>query len=128
NIFFFSSRRRHTRSKRDWSSDVCSSDLDLTDKKVRVIGLNSSDIPWTTDSQGNYVHNRLEEAGFGVAQLKWLVDVALKLPDDSWQVVFFFHHPLSSSTFYNAQALIDIIKAFKNGGSVVINRSEIGRA
>src|SRR5699024_11369945 len=27
--FFFSSRRRHTRSKRDWSSDVCSSDLCL---------------------------------------------------------------------------------------------------
>src|SRR5699024_12150742 len=27
NVFFFSSRRRHTRSKRDWSSDVCSSDL-----------------------------------------------------------------------------------------------------
>src|SRR5438067_5829004 len=27
--FFFSSRRRHTRSKRDWSSDVCSSDLPL---------------------------------------------------------------------------------------------------
>src|SRR6266849_9018855 len=25
--FFFSSRRRHTRSTRDWSSDVCSSDL-----------------------------------------------------------------------------------------------------
>src|SRR5207249_5657353 len=25
--FFLSSRRRHTRSKRDWSSDVCSSDL-----------------------------------------------------------------------------------------------------
>src|SRR5699024_11923800 len=25
--FLFSSRRRHTRSKRDWSSDVCSSDL-----------------------------------------------------------------------------------------------------
>src|SRR5699024_11625366 len=26
-LFFFSSRRRHTISKRDWSSDVCSSDL-----------------------------------------------------------------------------------------------------
>src|SRR2546429_5357375 len=25
-IFFFSSRRRHTRCSRDWSSDVCSSD------------------------------------------------------------------------------------------------------
>src|SRR5207249_4996273 len=30
-LFFFSSRRRHTRSKRDWSSDVCSSDLAIYD-------------------------------------------------------------------------------------------------
>src|SRR6266516_6289324 len=28
-FFFFSSRRRHTRSYGDWSSDVCSSDLEL---------------------------------------------------------------------------------------------------
>src|SRR5216683_3973183 len=35
-FFFFSSRRRHTRSDRDWSSDVCSSDL-------RVV----REIPWT---------------------------------------------------------------------------------
>src|SRR2546429_3075902 len=28
-FFFFSSRRRHTRCSRDWSSDVCSSDLVL---------------------------------------------------------------------------------------------------
>src|SRR5205809_2379633 len=29
-FFFFSSRRRHTRCSRDWSSDVCSSDLPAT--------------------------------------------------------------------------------------------------
>src|SRR5207245_3594140 len=29
-LFFFSSRRRHTRCYRDWSSDVCSSDLSWT--------------------------------------------------------------------------------------------------
>src|SRR5690606_39355684 len=29
-FFFFSSRRRHTIFSRDWSSDVCSSDLSLT--------------------------------------------------------------------------------------------------
>src|SRR5207245_4737401 len=29
-VFFFSSRRRHTRCYRDWSSDVCSSDLHWT--------------------------------------------------------------------------------------------------
>src|SRR2546429_6711764 len=28
-FFFFSSRRRHTRCSRDWSSDVCSSDLSV---------------------------------------------------------------------------------------------------
>src|SRR5207249_9532753 len=33
--FFFSSRRRHTRSKRDWSSDVCSSDLQLNPQLLR---------------------------------------------------------------------------------------------
>src|SRR5256886_11120260 len=31
-FFFFSSRRRHTRFDCDWSSDVCSSDLDLAKK------------------------------------------------------------------------------------------------
>src|SRR6478752_8354845 len=32
-VFFFSSRRRHTRCSRDWSSDVCSSDLDEADER-----------------------------------------------------------------------------------------------
>src|SRR3989338_10595301 len=31
-LFFFSSRRRHTRWNCDWSSDVCSSDLDMGGK------------------------------------------------------------------------------------------------
>src|SRR5690554_2229292 len=31
-FFFFSSRRRHTRCGRDWSSDVCSSDLECFSK------------------------------------------------------------------------------------------------
>src|SRR6266536_2081667 len=34
--FFFSSRRRHTRSTRDWSSDVCSSDLQR-DRRLWVL-------------------------------------------------------------------------------------------
>src|SRR5204863_2515645 len=33
----FSSRRRHTRSLRDWSSDVCSSDLGLGGEWVRLV-------------------------------------------------------------------------------------------
>src|SRR5438067_5403829 len=37
--FFFSSRRRHTRSKRDWSSDVCSSDLHVAHDPAFLRGL-----------------------------------------------------------------------------------------
>src|SRR5690606_39353539 len=32
-FFFFSSRRRHTRFSRDWSSDVCSSDLNGSERR-----------------------------------------------------------------------------------------------
>src|SRR5690625_6868939 len=43
-FFFFSSRRRHTRWPRDWSSDVCSSDLNHlvnVTEQLRVIPKNT---------------------------------------------------------------------------------------
>src|SRR3712207_2600757 len=51
-MFFFSSRRRHTRYWRDWSSDVCSSDL----ATVKLLGYNGA-IPGPTlqVSQGSEV-------------------------------------------------------------------------
>src|SRR5690606_40826888 len=36
-FFFFSSRRRHTRFSRDWSSDVCSSDLRRVGERARGV-------------------------------------------------------------------------------------------
>src|SRR5256884_1969544 len=36
-FFFFSSRRRHTRCSRDWSSDVCSSDLICSAEHQRIV-------------------------------------------------------------------------------------------
>src|SRR2546429_4593028 len=36
-FFFFSSRRRHTRCSRDWSSDVCSSDLEHRQPDLAVL-------------------------------------------------------------------------------------------
>src|SRR5436309_4554922 len=36
-LFFFSSRRRHTRFSRDWSSDVCSSDLGTKRPGLRLL-------------------------------------------------------------------------------------------
>src|SRR5256884_7995756 len=53
-VFFFSSRRRHTRCSRDWSSDVCSSDLDDSELTRRVLLL-----------------SRLESDGFGGSGGVW---------------------------------------------------------
>src|SRR5207247_3371955 len=65
---FFSSRRRHTRSTRDWSSDVCSSDLDcrpialhslqahvevVAGKTLRAINIGSKQIPGISPAAGN---------------------------------------------------------------------------
>src|SRR5438132_7373654 len=36
-LFFFSSRRRHTRSLCDWRSDVCSSDLSLPFRQDSIL-------------------------------------------------------------------------------------------
>src|SRR5688500_20206159 len=38
-VFFFSSRRRHTRLQGDWSSDVCSSDLGAEERMKRFAWL-----------------------------------------------------------------------------------------
>src|SRR3712207_5984663 len=41
-VFFFSSRRRHTRYWRDWSSDVCSSDLEGDELARRLVDLDKA--------------------------------------------------------------------------------------
>src|SRR2546422_6226845 len=47
-FFFFSSRRRHTRCSRDWSSDVCSSDLPAQSLFVLIGALPYTD--WLGDT------------------------------------------------------------------------------
>src|SRR5439155_16169498 len=52
-FFFFSSRRRHTRWPRDWSSDVCSSDLGLG-KSAKIVRL---EVWWpASNSRQSFAH------------------------------------------------------------------------
>src|SRR5438067_203364 len=53
-MFFFSSRRRHTRSKRDWSSDVCSSDLGRRHNPVHWVVPPPSDT-WVGEKNSAYI-------------------------------------------------------------------------
>src|SRR2546421_7368456 len=60
-VFFFSSRRRHTRSDRDWSSDVCSSDLGALVHARRVAALEAG-----PDYEGVRMTRRILESARGV--------------------------------------------------------------
>src|SRR5690606_28301005 len=63
-VFFFSSRRRHTRFSRDWSSDVCSSDL----SEHATPRMPSRENPWNSGTTGVGV---ITEVGEGVS--RWRV-------------------------------------------------------
>src|SRR5690349_14603604 len=61
-LFFFSSRRRHTSSLRDWSSDVCSSDLSIdapTGPQV-FVGARAANTwgPVGASIEGDFLHSR----------------------------------------------------------------------
>src|SRR5690554_5639813 len=75
-FFFFSSRRRHTRCGRDWSSDVCSSDLDKYESyKEKLTGykekLNNPDF-------SSYGDESLDKIGFVKSIQK--IDIGLTYP------------------------------------------------
>ncbi len=102
---------------------------DFPDKKVRVIGLDSTDIPLEKkDSNGNYAYDT-NTAGFQSPQLNWFANKALMLPDNTWQAIVFFHIPFPNAfgqwaddnSFKNYHNAIAILNAFKNGTSVNIN-------
>src|SRR5690606_39543911 len=61
---FFSSRRRHTRFSRDWSSDVCSSDLAV------VVGVSGGVLlGFVVDALIQRLHRRFTRLGAGLADL-----------------------------------------------------------
>src|SRR5207302_3287636 len=64
-FFFFSSRRRHTRFSRDWSSDVCSSDLGqgLLPQPGRAGGEEEIISPQRTQRAQRNAENRVGRAG-----------------------------------------------------------------
>src|SRR5690606_18471270 len=66
-FFFFSSRRRHTRFSRDWSSDVCSSDLLM----MIVMGSLIS-IIFTSLACLSSILTRDKAKGIGIAIMLWL--------------------------------------------------------
>ena len=81
-VFFFSSRRRHTRLVRDWSSDVCSSDLSSLGRAN--ITCNKNGIPFDTEKPTITSGIRLgtpaaTTRGFGLNEFKKVGELITKV-------------------------------------------------
>src|SRR5206468_9303230 len=78
-FFFFSSRRRHTRSDRDWSSDVCSSDLSGAVYPVsEVVGgkIVTKTVPALTALNERLRDDYIDEIADGVRRWQRVIDQA----------------------------------------------------
>lgn len=121
--------------------------LDLPTSKIRMIFLNSIDIPYQADSDGNcpYIGSPYNQYlcgqhtfGYQQTQLDWLANTALKLPDSDWQVMIFQHHPMlnnfskyantaSDYQRFNYDVLEGILDAFQHG-TTYTHTSTTGKA
>src|SRR5262249_4788341 len=71
--FFFSSRRRHTRLVSDWSSDVCSSDLERAHApRVGYLDVPGGFLEAGESIEGGARRELLEETGLGLGRVAWL--------------------------------------------------------
>src|SRR6266542_2037708 len=102
-FFFFSSRRRHTRCYRDWSSDVCSSDLQYA---KRMVGRRM------TTGDSTYMPLRVNMAGvipiiFAAAVMAFRPTIGQYFPQT--QTFVNRHFQPSSLTYLGLEALLIII-------------------
>src|SRR5256885_302114 len=86
-VCFYSSRRRHTRLQGDWSSDVCSSDLDgglvldsmrsqLKDLDIGPVGVRDFQINYTREASGGLPGDRWEGQGVACVPTGTCLDMA----------------------------------------------------
>jgi UDP-2,3-diacylglucosamine pyrophosphatase LpxH len=93
---------------------------DYPDKKVRLIWLNSFDLPYELNEDGTFKYDFLRQPSYRNQQLTWLAEKALNMANKDWQIMVFTHAPVPN-TFgvipneFNSDVLIGILNAFQNG-------------
>lgn len=66
---------------------------DFDDKKVRLIGLDSADLPETLESDGTLKYPRQYYTCFSSSQIDWLANQALIMPE-AYTAIVVLHHPI----------------------------------
>ncbi|QAR86536.1 DUF2479 domain-containing protein [Pediococcus acidilactici] len=102
---------------------------DFVDKKVRLIGLDTYDLPETTNDDGSMKYNRFKVSGLQQPQLNWLANTALQVPQGT-TVIIATHHPVNNTftskepnMVINHDILLQILNDFVEGKSNAISGS-----
>ena len=102
---------------------------DYPQYKVRLVLVDSIDIPNIVDSSGKLKYYGMGQMGFQERQLKWIANEALGTCPDDYHVVMFSHVPIDRSQndagSINHECLISIIKAFMNRTTANITTSTV---
>ena len=94
---------------------------DFTDKKIRVIVLNTSDVD-VSFTNGIVDIDPLAALGVRQAQITWLTETALNVPDDDWHIIIFMHVGLyinaegfpANNALINRESIQAILSAYVN--------------
>lgn len=96
---------------------------------IRHIILNTSDVPYILNSNGNPKFLGLETRAYSPQQLKWLVDVLKSTPND-FKVCLYQHigfgntYSTNNYTEYNVTQMMDILNAFQHHKKVTIKNDD----
>src|SRR5256885_3311859 len=129
-LFFFSSRRRHTRLQGDWSSDVCSSDLAAETLKAEIEAMNVRALGTQCDvAQTNDAAEMVKQAKDAFGRIDFLVNNAgitrdnliLRMKEADWDSVLDTN--LKGAWNFSRAALRHMLR--QEGGGSVLNVSSI---
>lgn len=102
--------------------------VDLYDKKVRLIFLNSFDMSYKTDSNGELLLDALGALAFGNEQLRWFIDTLQEVPE-GYNVVIYTHNTFDNvfrdETYYNGDTIRKVAEAYQDKSETEVFTSDI---
>lgn len=98
-------------------------------KNIRHIILNSSDVPYTVDSNSNSMFPAIDSIAYSSKQLEWLIDTLKSTPND-YKVCLYEHIPYGNTygkmdcAYYNVDQFMSILEAFQQHKKVSIKNDD----
>ncbi|MBM6642190.1 metallophosphoesterase [Lacticaseibacillus paracasei] len=100
---------------------------DYPEKKIRLIGLDSCDVPDIKLDNGLPKYPQIVNMGFQQEQINWLANVALMAVPAGYAVILVSHIPAgdTSESQHNQPLVSQVVKAFMDGKDITASSNEV---